>query len=54
LKHHSSAETVAASLRGIRLALGSTPPSRPFGVSMYVDYGATGRDWADYRSDWAN
>jgi hypothetical protein len=52
-KHHSSAETVAASLRGIRLALGSTPPPRPFGVSMYVDYAASRQDWASYRSDWA-
>src|SRR5439155_10349158 len=28
---HTDAETVAASLRGVRLALGEKPPSRPFG-----------------------
>jgi hypothetical protein len=47
-----SAETVAASLRGIRLALGSGPPQRKFGVAIYVDFDANAQDWASYREDW--
>ncbi len=50
--HYESAETVAASLRGIRLALADNPTERDFGVAMYVDFAATDSDWASYRSDW--
>ncbi|MFI6866439.1 hypothetical protein [Nocardia sp. NPDC050406] len=51
--HHGDAETVAAALRGIRLALGRHSPGRQtFGVALYVDFAATPRDWATYRRDW--
>jgi hypothetical protein len=53
-RHHASAETVAASLHGIRLALGTAASSRPFGVSLYVDFAATSQDWRSYDDDWAN
>ena len=54
LGHSSSAETVAAAVRGVRLALpAGTPVDRQFGVAMYVDFAATPADWAAYRSDWA-
>ncbi len=51
-RHHPSVETVANALRGVRLALGSTPPARPFGVAIYVDFTVTPADWASYRSSW--
>jgi hypothetical protein len=52
--HSASAETVAAAVRGVRLALpGGTPVDRQFGVAMYVDFAATPADWAAYRSGWA-
>jgi hypothetical protein len=51
---YDRAETVAAALHGIRLALGSSPPSRDFGVALYVDFAATEQDWASYRRDWAD
>lgn len=55
LGHSSSAETVGAAIRGVRLALpGGTPASRAFGVALYVDFAATPQDWAAYRSGWAN
>jgi spore germination protein YaaH len=54
LRHHRHAETVAAAIRGIRLALGPHPPRREFGVAMYVDFAATDEDWSSYRRDWAN
>jgi hypothetical protein len=49
---HTDAETVAASLRGIRMGLGDQPPNRPFGVAVYVDFSATAEDWAAYHSEW--
>ncbi|HCT75413.1 MAG TPA: hypothetical protein DGG94_20595 [Micromonosporaceae bacterium] len=49
---HGHGETVAASLRGIRLAWGAKPPERKFGVAMYVDFAATADDWASYHRDW--
>ena len=52
--HHRAAETVAASLRGIRLALGAHPPKRRFGVALYVDFAATPQDWSSYHHDWAD
>lgn len=54
LAHVSSAETVAAALRGVRLALkDGTPANRRFGVALYIDFAATSADWSAYRSDWA-
>lgn len=54
LGHSSSAETVAAALRGVRLGLaGPAPRDRDFGVALYVDFAATPADWAAYRTDWA-
>jgi hypothetical protein len=51
--HHRRAETVAAAVHGVRLALGAHPPQREFGVAMYVDFAATGQDWTAYHRDWA-
>jgi hypothetical protein len=51
---YDRAETVAAALRGIRLALGSSQASREFGVALYVDFAATEQDWESYRRDWAD
>ena len=50
--HWDFAETMPAALTGVRLALGSHPPARPFGVALYVDFAATDADWAAYRADW--
>lgn len=53
LGHLASAETVAAAIRGVRLALpNGTPHGSAFGVSLYMDYYATDSDWAAYRLDW--
>ena len=53
IEHSSSAETVAAAIRGVRLALpAGTPENRAFGVALYVDFAATAADWASYRSSW--
>jgi hypothetical protein len=54
IRHHSGAETVAAALLGIRLALGADPPVREFGVALYVDFAATESDWSAYQSGWVN
>jgi hypothetical protein len=53
LSRHDNAETVAAALRGIRLAIGDRPPAREFGVAIYVDFAATEQDWAAYQEGWA-
>lgn len=53
LFRRDGAETVAAALRGIRLALGDQPTARPFGVALYVDFAATEQDWASYRGSWS-
>jgi hypothetical protein len=50
---HTSAETVSAAIRGVRLALGAHPPPRPVGVALYADFSALPSDWAAYLSDWA-
>jgi hypothetical protein len=52
LGHWNSAETVAAAIRGVRLALGPHPPRRPLGVALYVDFAATPADWSSYQRDW--
>lgn len=49
---HFSGETVAAAIRGVRLALGARPAGRPVGVALYVDFTATPADWAAYRAGW--
>lgn len=50
--HWDFAETVAASVRGIRLGAGDAGLHRDFGVAMYVDFAATPQDWTSYRSGW--
>jgi len=50
---HSSAETVANAIRGVRLALGTSRQPRNIGVAMYADFTATPADWAAYQADWA-
>jgi hypothetical protein len=50
---HTRAETVAAAIRGVRLALGDAPPRRPVGVALYADFSASPADWAAYFSGWA-
>jgi hypothetical protein len=51
---HTSAETVAAAIRGIRLALGASPSARPVGAALYADFTATPADWAAYLTGWAD
>jgi hypothetical protein len=50
---HTGAETVAAAIRGVHLALGAHPPARPIGVALYADFSARPADWAAYLGDWA-
>ena len=51
--HFSSAETVSAAVRGVRLAISPAPPAnRKLGIALYVDFTATAQDWADYRDGW--
>lgn len=51
--HLASAETVAAAVRGVRLALGRQDRDREhFGVALYVDFAATEADWTAYRKGW--
>jgi hypothetical protein len=50
---HTSAETVAAAIRGVRLALGARPPRRRVGVALYADYSARPADRAAYLGGWA-
>jgi hypothetical protein len=49
---HTNAETVAAAIRGVRLAVGPTT-RRSFGVALYAEFSATQADWDAYLSDWA-
>ncbi len=51
-RHHPSVETMAQAVRGVRLALGSSPSARAFGIAVYVDFTVTPADWRTYRSDW--
>jgi hypothetical protein len=50
---HTSAETVANAIRGVRLALGSSRQPRNIGVAMYADFTATPADWTAYQADWS-
>ncbi|MGC2998098.1 4Fe-4S binding protein, partial [Streptomyces sp. G35A] len=53
--HWAHAETVPAAVRGVRLGLSRTDAGRArFGVALYVDFAATGGDWAAYREGWAD
>jgi hypothetical protein len=49
--HRPSAETLAAAVRGIRLA--ARPVGRrEFGVAIYAEFSATEQDWRDYYAEW--
>lgn len=51
--HRGSAETVAAAVRGVRLAQTRHALNRhTFGVALYVDFAATDTDWTSYRRGW--
>jgi hypothetical protein len=53
LAHQASAETVAAAVRGIRVALTATGNrQRGLGVALFADYSSTPQDWDSYVSDW--
>lgn len=53
--HDSAAESTAAGIRGVRLALPhGAPTGRAVGVALYIDFEATRADWAAYRSDWVD
>ncbi|WP_345650438.1 hypothetical protein [Streptomyces tremellae] len=53
MSHHGYAETPAAAIHGLRLALGRGDAHRErFGVGLYVDFAATESDWAAYRAGW--
>lgn len=53
MSHHGYAETPAAAIHGVRLALGRDDVHRErFGVALYVDFAATESDWAAYRDGW--
>lgn len=49
---HGQAETVAAAIRGVRLALGARP-RRDVGVALYADFSALPADWAAYLTGWS-
>lgn len=50
MSHHGYAETPAAAIHGLRLALGRTDRDRErFGVALYVDFAARKSDWTAYR-----
>ncbi|HJP76556.1 MAG TPA: hypothetical protein VJ914_19965 [Pseudonocardiaceae bacterium] len=49
---HTGAETVAAAVRGVRLALRGE--SAPVGVAFYADFSATPADWSAYESGWVH
>jgi hypothetical protein len=50
--YHHSSENIRAAVRGVRLALGSTPVDREFGIALYVDFTVTPDDWAVYDRQW--
>jgi hypothetical protein len=53
LPAHTSAETVANGIRGVRLALGRSSQPRSIGVALYADFTATSANWAAYQADWS-
>jgi hypothetical protein len=51
--HRASAETVAAALRGVRVALTANDArGRGVGVALFADYSSTPQDWQSYVSGW--
>lgn len=50
--HRPGAETVAAGIRGVRLAIGPGG-RRTFGVALYAEFTATESDWHAYHTQWA-
>jgi hypothetical protein len=53
LAHFASAETVAAAVRGVRVALtAQRARGRDVGVALFADYSATPQDWRSYVSGW--
>jgi len=51
--HRASAETVAAALQGVRVALTADDArSRGVGVALFADYSSTPQDWRSYVSGW--
>jgi hypothetical protein len=53
LGHEASAETVAAAVRGVRVALTAAGSRyRVFGVALFADYSSTPQDWESYTSGW--
>ena len=50
--YHRAGETMAAALRGVRLAIGDRTSPPHFGVAIYVDFTITEDDWATYGRDW--
>jgi hypothetical protein len=54
LYHHPSVEVIPVALRAVRLAMGSNPVDREFGVAIYVDFTATAEDWASYHDGWTH
>jgi hypothetical protein len=54
LGHHAGAETVAAAIHGIRVALtAARPGAGDFGVALFAGDSATSLDWASYVRNWA-
>ena len=53
LAHEASAETVAAAVRGIRVAMTAAGARRrDVGVALFADYSATPQDWRSYLTGW--
>jgi hypothetical protein len=62
LGHHPGAETVAAAIHGIRVAVTEAGRGRDggkggagegyVGVALFADYSATSQDWASYLHEW--
>jgi hypothetical protein len=55
LAHRASAETVAAAVRGVRVALTAAGARhRGVGVALFADYSSTAQDWRSYVSGWVH
>jgi hypothetical protein len=53
LAHEASAETVAAAVRGVRVALTAAGSRhRAVGVALFADYSSTPQDWESYVQAW--
>lgn len=49
--HRPDAETLAAAVRGVRLAIGAGL-EREFGVAVYAEFSSVESDWRDYHTEW--